>query len=308
VQEAPARTVLYRGRFAPTPSGPLHFGSIVAAVASFADALANAGEWHLRIDDLDPPRVAPGATDAILACLERLGFTWHGPVVFQSARTEAYADALQALRARAHTYACTCSRKEIAAAGLAGIEGPRYPGTCRARAETSGAPAALRIDARGATVLFRDLLQGTVEQSLERAVGDFVLRRADGVYSYHLACVVDDALDGFTHVVRGADLLDSTARQIWLQQLLGYPQPAYLHVPVATDPCGTKLSKQTCAPAVDSTNPWRTLAPALRFLGHPPPTDLCGARGEEILGWVARNWDRARIPRLRHAPASADPF
>jgi glutamyl-Q tRNA(Asp) synthetase len=294
-----------RGRFAPTPSGPLHFGSIVAAVASYADARAHGGTWHLRIDDLDPPRVAPGAADAILRCLERLGFTWDGPVVYQSDRSEAYRAALHALQARAHVYACTCSRREVAAAGLPGIEGARYPGTCRDRGLAFAPGTALRIDTRGVVVRFDDLLQGTLEQALEQAIGDFVLRRADGVFSYHLACVVDDALDGFTHVVRGADLLDSTPRQIWLQRLLGHAEPRYLHVPVAADATGAKLSKQTRARPVDPAHPWATLAPALGFLGHPPPNELAGAAGRELLAWASRVWDRRRIPHVRTAPAPA---
>ena len=295
----------YRGRFAPTPSGPLHFGSIVAALGSWLDARAHDGEWHVRIDDLDPPRVVPGAADAILGDLDRLTLWWDGPIVQQSTRSPAYAEALRRIERQAHVYPCTCSRKEIAAAGLAGIEGPRYPGTCRERAGIPPEGHALRLDVRGVSIEFVDLLQGPVRQVLETAIGDFVLRRADGVYAYHLACVVDDAAEGFTHVVRGADLIDSTARQIHLQHLLGVDTPEYLHLPVAVDAAGDKLSKQTKADAVDPTRPWDTLASALRFLGHELPAELDSAPPAELLAWARSHWDRSRLPATRSLPAAA---
>lgn len=293
--------VTYRGRFAPTPSGPLHFGSVVAALGSWLDARAHGGEWHLRLDDLDPPRVVEGAAASIVATLERLGLAWDGPVVAQSQRFDAYEEAMERLAARAHLYRCVCSRREIAAAGFTGIEGPRYPGTCRERTDVPPASAAWRIDVRGATVTFDDLLQGSVSQDLEVAIGDFVLRRSDGIHAYHLACVVDDAAAGFTHVVRGADLLDSTPRQIYLQRLLALPTPAYLHLPVAVDADGAKLSKQTLAAPVSSDRPSATLARALTFLGHGPPLDLIAAPPATLLGWATGHWDRTRIPRVRTA-------
>ncbi len=293
-----------RGRFAPTPSGPLHFGSLVAAAGSFLDARADGGEWHVRIDDLDPPRVMPGAEASILATLESLGFAWDGPVVRQSGRTAAYEDALATLRASARLYDCTCSRTDIARAGLVGIDGPRYPGTCRGRTVTDRAHA-VRLDVRGVTVAFEDALQGQVVQELHAATGDPVLRRADGVHSYPLACVVDDGIDGFTDIVRGADLLDSTPRQIHLQRLLDLPTPAYVHLPVALDPAGNKLSKQTLAPAVASADWWVTLAPVLAFLGHPPPADLRAGTLVDFWVWAIAAWDREHIPRSRSAPAPA---
>lgn len=286
----------YRGRFAPTPSGPLHFGSIVAAAGSRADALAHDGEWHLRIDDVDPPRVAPGATDAILRCLDAFGFAWDGPVVRQSERGDAYAAALERLRQVVHIYPCTCSRAQIASAGLVGIEGPRYPGTCRRREAVDG-PAAWRLDVDGRRIEFTDLLQGVVAQDIDAAIGDFVLRRADGVWSYHLACVVDDAEAGFTHIVRGADLLDSTPRQILLQRLLDIAEPAYLHLPIVRNAAGEKLSKQTLATAVDAEQPAAVLHRALRFLGQPVPDDLATAPVACLWDWVRHHWSRTTIPR-----------
>ncbi len=293
----------YRGRFAPTPSGPLHFGSLVAAAGSRADALAHGGQWHVRMDDLDPPRVVPGAADAILHTLEALGMAWHGPVVRQSARTGRYAEALEAIGRVAHLYDCSCSRRDVEAAGLRGLDGPRYPGTCRGGPHEPGRPLAVRIDTRGAVAVVDDLLQGRVRQDLDAELGDFVLRRADGVHAYHLACVVDDADAGFDHVVRGADLLVSTPRQAWLLRLLGLPAPAWLHLPVAAGPGGEKLSKQTLAPPVDTNRPGATLRAALAFLGHRPPEGL--DEPAEIWDWAVTHWSRERLPRARSLPAIA---
>lgn len=292
----------YRGRFAPTPSGPLHFGSVVAALGSWLDARAHGGEWHLRIDDLDPPRLVAGAADSIVRTLERLGLTWDGPIVHQSERTEAYADAVSRLARRAHVYRCTCTRRKILEAGLPGNEGPRYPGTCRERPDIYPGPGVWRIDVRDVVVAFEDLLQGPVTQALETAVGDFVLRRSDGIHGYHLACVVDDAAGGFNHLVRGADLIDSTPRQIFLQQLLDLPGPTYLHLPVAVDAAGHKLSKQTLAAPVDADPPSATLARAAAFLGHRPPPGLVAACPEDLLSWASRHWDRSLLPRARTLP------
>jgi glutamyl-Q tRNA(Asp) synthetase len=282
----------YRGRFAPTPSGPLHFGSIVAATGSYADALAHGGTWQLRIDDLDPPRVVEGATYAILRCLEALGFEWTGDVVRQSARGAAYREALETLRRVARVYPCTCSRAEIAAAALPGIEGPRHPGTCSAGSHHPGRAPAWRLAVPEAPVGFVDLRFGRVFSALVDTVGDFVLQRADGVFSYHLACVVDDAAAGFDHVVRGADLLASTPRQRLLQDLLGLPVPNYLHLPVVVDAAGQKLSKQSRAPAVDAGRPGQVLSRALQFLNQRPPPALADAAPAEIWRWVAEHWQR----------------
>ena len=233
-----------------------------------------------------------------------VGFAWDGPVVRQSGRTDAYQAALDRLRAVAGVYACTCSRTDIARAGLAGIEGPRYPGTCRGK-PASPRPHAIRLDVSNVTVAFEDTLQGPVVQVLDLAIGDPVLRRADGVFAYHLACVVDDAESDFTDVVRGADLLASTPRQIHLQRLLGLPTPAYLHLPVALDAAGLKLSKQTQAPAVGVRQWWDALAPVMTFLGHPPPAQLRDATLAAFWQWEIAAWRRERIPRVAAAPAPA---
>lgn len=293
-----------RGRFAPTPSGPLHFGSLVAAAASYLDASARGGEWHVRIDDLDPPRVQPGAETLILSTLEQLGFAWNGPVVRQSERADAYEAALDRLRTVAAVYACTCSRTDISRAGLVGIEGPRYPGTCRGK-PAGPRPHATRLDVSSVTVAFEDALQGPVVQVLDLAIGDPVLQRADGVFAYHLACVVDDAASDFTDVVRGADLLASTPRQIHLQRLLGLPTPDYLHLPVAVDVAGRKLSKQTQAPAVAVQQWWQSLAPAMTFLGHAPPAELRDGTVAAFWQWAIAAWRRERIPRVAAAPVLA---
>lgn len=285
----------YVGRFAPSPTGPLHFGSLVAAVASWLDARAAGGQWHLRIEDVDAPRTVPGAEDAILRALEALGLAWDGPVVRQRERAARYAEALEALRRRGLAYRCRCSRREIADSGVRGIDGIVYPGTCREAAVPPGEQAAARFIVPAETILFEDRVQGPVSQRLAEEIGDFVVHRRDGLFAYQLAVVVDDADLGVTDVVRGADLLDSTPRQIALQRALGFPTPRYLHVPVATRG-GEKLSKQTLAPAVDPATGAAALLAALAFLGQavPPP-----ASPAEILAAAASGWDPSRIPPVR---------
>jgi len=276
------------GRFAPSPSGPLHFGSLVAALASWLDARAAGGRWLVRIEDLDRPRVQPGAADEILRTLERLGLYWDGEVVFQSRRTALYEHALSRLQ---DSYLCGCSRREIAdsAVSLAADGAQVYPGTCRAGLPPGKTARALRVRVSG-TVAFEDRVQGSVEQNLEREVGDFVLRRADGQFAYQLAVVVDDAAQGISDVVRGADLLESTPRQIYLQSLLGCATPRYLHVPVAIDARGDKLSKHTGARPIDRTDVQR----ALRFLGQP---------ASETLEQAVSAWNPALIPARRAVAA-----
>ncbi|MGN6390380.1 MAG: tRNA glutamyl-Q(34) synthetase GluQRS [Burkholderiaceae bacterium] len=261
----------YVGRFAPSPTGPLHRGSLVAAMASFLDARAHSGRWLLRIEDVDRARAVPGAAEHILATLAALGMAWDGDVTRQSERDAVYQAALA--RLGPHAYPCGCSRREIADSrlGIAADGAAIYPGTCRAGLR--GKPArAIRLrvpdaDDPAATVAFVDRWQGPVAQNLATETGDFVLRRADGFWAYQLAVVADDADQGVTHVVRGADLLDSTARQIWLQRLLGAPTPAWLHVPAVRNAAGEKLSKQTGATAVDAGCAAEELAWAARFLG-----------------------------------------
>ncbi|MGH8629635.1 MAG: tRNA glutamyl-Q(34) synthetase GluQRS [Burkholderiales bacterium] len=286
----------YRGRFAPTPSGPLHFGSMVAAIASWCDARAHGGVWQLRIDDLDPPRTAPGAIDSILRCLEAFALEWDGEVVYQSRRSDAYHVALHRLREAMRVFACGCSRREIfeVAGDVAGTS--VYPGTCRNGLPPGRAARAQRLRVEDVAVGFDDLLQGRIEQQLATRVGDFVLYRAEHVYSYHLACVVDDAEEGVTCVVRGADLIDSTPRQIYLQRLLGLPTPQYLHLPIAVDPSGQKLSKQTLAHPVDPANAAPVIHAVLRFLGQRPAPELGRAAPSDALRWAMSNWSRKQLP------------
>lgn len=272
----------YVGRFAPSPTGPLHFGSLVAALASYMEAKAAKGKWLLRMEDLDAPRAQPGAADEILRALERLGLYWDGPVLRQSARQARYRAVADDLAARGFAYPCACTRRELEDSALA-IDGARiYPGTCRYGLPAGKQGRALRLRTHDAPIGFFDRVQGWIEQRVEREVGDFVLRRADGVFAYQLAVVVDDLDQGVTDVVRGADLLDSTARQIHLQRLLGARAPGYAHVPVAVNAAGEKLSKQTGARPVDLSDPARELARARRFLGQ----------GED-------GWSLARVPRAR---------
>lgn len=287
-------TPLYKGRFAPSPTGPLHFGSLVAAVASWLDARAHGGAWLVRIEDVDATRTVPGAADAILRSLEALALSWDGEVMRQSGRASRYSAALETLRARDLVYRCACSRKEIADSAVAGIEGPVYPGTCRARClgeEIAGADR-LRVPDRG--VGFEDRLLGSVTQHLARDLGDFVLRRRDGLFAYQLAVVVDDEDQGITDVVRGADLLHSTPRQILLQNLLGFSTPRYLHIPVAMGADGQKLSKQNLATPVDPARPAESLARALRFLGQDVPET---SHPGELVAAAAKCWNPSRVPR-----------
>jgi glutamyl-Q tRNA(Asp) synthetase len=296
----------YRGRFAPSPTGPLHFGSLVAALGSYLDARAQGGEWLVRIEDLDPPRARPGAAAGILRALEALGLRWDGAVVRQSERGAAYAAALAALDRDGATYPCACSRREIGDAALAGAEGGRvYPGTCRNGLPAGRVARATRVRVGDTEIEVDDALQGRLRQRLAGEVGDFVLRRADGPFAYQLAVVVDDAAQGITDVVRGADLLDSTPRQILLQRLLGVPTPRYAHLPVATDAAGEKLSKQTRAAPIDLARPGAALVAALRFLGQRADARLADAPPAELLAVAASRWDRATIPRVRTAPVAS---
>jgi glutamyl-Q tRNA(Asp) synthetase len=278
-----------RGRFAPSPTGPLHFGSLVAAAASYVDARAAGGVWIVRMEDLDQERVQPSAADNILATLERFGFEWSGPVMWQSQRTEAYREAFARLDTAGFVYPCGCTRKEIG--------GPRYPGTCAQGLPAGRTARAWRVRAAAAPIEFVDRVQGAGSQNLAETSGDFVVRRADGLFAYQLAVVVDDAAQGITDVVRGADLLEETPRQIYLQQLLGVATPRYLHVPVATDAAGVKLSKQTRAPALDSRRAAEQIVAALRFLGQRPPKGLESAPPTEVWKWAERNWRVAAIPK-----------
>jgi glutamyl-Q tRNA(Asp) synthetase len=280
----------YVGRFAPSPTGALHFGSLLAALASWLDARRAGGRWLVRMEDLDSPRVKPGAADTILRQLETFGLEWDGTVVYQSARLDLYRNAIESLQA--HCYPCACTRKELEDSSLA-IDGSRiYPGTCRSGLAPGKSARAVRVRTTIEPIRFADRVQGEISQSLERDIGDFVVQRADGLFAYQLAVVVDDAAQGVTDVVRGADLLDSTTRQIHLQRLLGCATPRYLHLPVATNAKGEKLSKQTQAANACAAD----VPGALRFLGMDPPAGLAS---RELLGWASKHWDPARIPRAR---------
>ncbi|WP_301102436.1 tRNA glutamyl-Q(34) synthetase GluQRS [Propionivibrio sp.] len=294
----PAR---YRGRFAPSPTGPLHFGSLVAAVGSYLDARAHGGDWLLRIEDVDAPRMVPVAADGILRTLAGFGFEWDGEVLVQSRRLDRYHAALVRLQVDGDVYPCACSRSEIAAATRQpSVDGGLvYPGTCRAGLADGKAARAWRLRVPDQTLSFVDRVQGEVHQNPLRDVGDCVLLRADGQYAYQLAVVVDDAAQGVNAVVRGVDLLDSTARQMFLQQRLGLPTPTYAHLPVVVNAAGEKLSKQTQAAAVTPSDGSARLALAMDFLGHPVPSELRGVPVADFWRWAISVWSMSRVPALR---------
>ncbi len=294
---------LYAGRFAPSPTGALHFGSLVAAVGSFLEARSHQGRWLLRIEDIDTPRCVPGAAEDILATLERFGFEWDEAPIWQSRRGEAYEAALEQLKARGFAYPCACTRRDLAAAPAARDGSRRYPGTCRDGLPPGRSARAWRVRADG-RIHFIDAVQGPQELDLAADAGDYIVRRADGLFAYQLAVVVDDAAAGITDVVRGADLLDSTARQIHLQSLLGAPRPEYAHLPLATNIAGEKLSKQTLARAIGDRPPAAALVAALRFLGQNPPDALAHASLTELWQWAQAHWSLSAVPRCRQAVAN----
>ncbi|UVM41764.1 tRNA glutamyl-Q(34) synthetase GluQRS [Pseudomonas sp. B21-017] len=285
----------YIGRFAPTPSGHLHFGSLVAALASYLDARSVGGRWLVRMEDLDPPREEPGAQAAILKALESYGFEWDGEMVRQSDRHAAYAEVLNRLFSQGLAYACTCSRKQLEP--YHGI----YPGFCR-NAGHGTENTAIRVRVPELEYHFIDRVQGEFRQHLGREVGDFVIRRRDGLYAYQLAVVLDDAWQGITDIVRGADLLDSTPRQLYLQELLGLPQPRYLHIPLITQPDGHKLGKSYRSPPLTEDQATPLLLRALRALGHTPVIELNDATPREVLNWGIAHWDASLIPRTLTLP------
>lgn len=281
-------TTGYRGRFAPSPTGALHFGSLLAAFASWLRARQAAGTWLVRIEDLDPPREIPGAADGQIDTLRDFGFESDEPVLRQSTRGALYEAELQRLRAAGLAFDCRCSRSDLAARN--GIHRACVAGDAQ-RA------AAVRARVPDIDIGFDDALQGPQRQALGREVGDFVLRRVEGYYAYQLAVVVDDAAQGITEVVRGADLLDSTARQIWLQRALGYPTPAYLHLPLALDADGAKLGKSLHALPLDRDHRIAALCHAWRFLGQAPAAVLCASSVDVLLQRAIRHFDAQRIPR-----------
>ena len=283
------------GRFAPSPTGPLHFGSLVAALGSLLNARRRGGRWLVRIEDLDTPRNTAGAVDSILRDLDRLAMHWDGEVMHQSRRSDAYAEALESLADRGWTFACGCSRREL----VGGV----YPGTCREGLPAGRRARSIRLRVPAANIEFHDAIQGPATQCVAREVGDFVVSRADGIIAYHLAVVVDDAEQRVSEVVRGCDLLDSTPRQILVQRALGLPTPDYAHLPVAVGTDERKLSKQNRARSIAADPPGRLLVDALEFLGQSPPRELARARAAEVISWAVAGWDRTRVPRRRSAPA-----
>lgn len=287
------------GRFAPSPTGDLHFGSLVAAVASYLQAKSAGGQWLVRVEDIDPPREVPGSAAGILEDLKRFGMCSDQPVLYQSQRSGAYELAIADLLDRGLAYCCGCSRSELPSSGV-------YPGTCRDGIPSGKSPRSVRLRVSGAVVGFTDLVQGRIEENLQEEVGDFVIRRADGLAAYQLAVVVDDAFQGVTEVVRGADLLNSTPRQIHLQTCLGLTTPDYAHHPLAVDNDLKKLSKRFGSDPIASSSPAQVLEMVLRFLNQPCPA---GLNVEEFWRWAMGNWRPSRIPEALNVvfdPSSAE--
>jgi glutamyl-Q tRNA(Asp) synthetase len=286
----------YRGRFAPSPTGPLHEGSILAALASYLDAKANHGLWFVRMEDLDPPRESPAAATSILQTLEALSLHWDGQVLYQSQRQAAYEEALAEFENKKLIYACRCSRQMLADYGNV------YPGTCRSLNFSVQTPVALRCRVSCRTVSFTDRIQGVLFQHLENEVGDFVILRKDGFFAYQLAVVVDDAFQGITDIVRGIDLLDSTPRQIYLQEILGFATPRYAHIPVLVNAQGQKLGKQQHAEAAATTRPSQILFKSLQRLHQNPEPELEYCAPEEILAWGKTHWDITKLTGIKQIP------
>lgn len=285
------------GRFAPSPTGLLHFGSLLAATASYLAARQAGGRWLLRIEDIDRPREQPGAATSIIRTLAAYGFVWDDPILYQNQRLAAYQAALGQLQE--YIYPCTCSRKSLQSHSKMGKYGLIYPNTCRDRTTPAEQPHAIRVRTHDQPICFTDSIQGTYCQRLASEVGDFVVRRADGLFAYQLAVVVDDAYQGVNQVVRGMDLLNNTPRQIYLQQLLGLPQPSYAHIPLALNAAGQKLSKQNLAPPLPDTHSQQThlqmLVACLRFLNQPCPDASKFANLNAFWNWAIANWDINRI-------------
>ena len=286
----------YIGRFAPSPTGLLHIGSLLTALASYADARANRGKWLVRMEDLDPPREMPGAAAHILHTLEAFGFEWDGEVVWQSRRHSLYRDALGRLKEKGLLYPCYCSRKDWQASAAQGADGFVYNGRCRRPEDRphTDKPPAWRIRVNDETIGFDDGIVGHYAQNLARDIGDFVLLRADGFWAYQLAVVADDADQGITHIVRGQDLLVSTPRQIYLQRCLGFATPHYAHLPLLVNKHGQKWSKQTLAPALDENHKEQLLRQVLQYLNLPPAPEV--SRPQALLSWAIEHWQPHKIP------------
>ncbi|OED44467.1 tRNA glutamyl-Q(34) synthetase GluQRS [Endozoicomonas sp. (ex Bugula neritina AB1)] len=288
-------TPSYIGRFAPSPSGPLHFGSLVAALASYLDAHSNQGHWLVRMEDIDPPREQQRAAAHILKTLEAYGLQWHGSVLFQSERSGAYQTILDKLLTKRQLYPCTCTRKKLA--GTNGI----YPGYCRNNTVLPNEPFSLRLKCPDETFAFNDSIQGFTSFGTG-ILDDFILKRKDGLFAYQLAVCVDDEFQKITHIVRGFDLIDSTPRQLHLQNVLGYQHPIYSHIPVISLSDGNKLSKQNHAPAIPLDEPRPLLVKAMKALAMIPPADLVSSSLDDIIQWGIRHWDMNRIPSTSEIP------
>lgn len=284
----------YIGRFAPSPTGAVHFGTLIAAVASYLQARTRQGQWLIRMEDVDAIRKVEGSDSDILRTLEHFGFEWDGNIVYQTQRTELYEEALE--RLSEHVFACTCSRKQLGTSQQFQKTGI-YPGTCRTRNRIPKQEHAIRLLVPDTLITFDDAVMGEQGQNLKDECGDFVIKRRDGLFAYQLAVVVDDADQGVSEIVRGADLLDSTARQIHLQQRLSYPTPDYLHLPLALEKDGSKLSKQSQSMPVDKNKPGLALYNALTFLGQQPAAELQRQSVADIWLWAMENWSIDKIPR-----------
>lgn len=285
----------YRGRFAPTPSGPLHMGSLFTALASYLRARDQNGQWLIRIDDLDTPRNVPGADTVILKQLESHGLEWNETPRYQTTHIEQYRSALNDLQERGNVYGCTCTRAELALTSHAGPDGPVYAGICRGK-NIGNEKHALRVSVTETSLSFKDLLLGQQTRQLRDEIGDFIVQRSDGILGYQLACAIDESEQGITEVLRGADLLDSTFRQLYLQQLLGLIPAQYGHLPVLIQADGKKLSKQNHADPIDASSASGNLMRCLISLGQNPPAELVGAAPREILNWATGHWQLALIP------------
>lgn len=279
----------YVGRFAPSPTGPLHSGSLVAALASFLDARSTQGKWLVRIEDIDPPREQPGASTEILRALEAHRLHWDNTIVYQSQRTATYQEITTALLEKKLAYYCTCSRQQLKGNTI-------YPGTCRHRSQKSGALTAIRVRSQNIDITFTDRFQGLQSQNMARKTGDFIIYRKDDLPGYQLATAIDDTEQGVTHVVRGYDLLDSTPRQMYLHYLLNMPSPLYAHIPVLAKKDGQKLSKQNLATPLDLNQCSANLFQALQLLQQAPPPSLQRQSSQEIIDWATRNWTPKNIP------------
>jgi len=285
------------GRFAPTPSGPLHFGSLVTALASYCHARSQQGQWLIRIEDVDTPRVVEGSVDQILTNLEYFGFEWDGEILYQSHQFDRYQAGLEQLLDQGLAFACECSRRTLREAkAKSGPLGMIYPGTCRNK-QLGLAGHSVRINTESSGTLgYRDQLYGEVAINIPEKSGDFVIRRADGIYAYHLAVVLDDELQDMNQIVRGADLLEATCLHLFLYQLFGFTAPEYLHVPLVRNIHGDKLSKQTGATAVEKNKASALLISALQVLGQPTEAGMQQAKPSEIVSYAVQSWDYERIP------------